>query len=125
MEEKKEEGLGFTVSDRRGSGRRQELEKEMKVAADLSAESKKEGPQADFSSLILSLSTSVLIQLGEIADPISKKKEQDLPLARQTIDLIGIIKEKTTGNLTKQEEDLLNEVLYNLRMRFVSLSKKG
>jgi len=73
----------------------------------------------DFSSFILSLSTQAMIHLGEIPNPITQKKEKNLDLAKQTIDLIGILKEKTKGNLTAAEEQLIENLLYELRMRYV------
>jgi hypothetical protein len=69
--------------------------------------------------LLFSLSTSALIQLGEIQDPMSKQTEKNLPLAKQTIDLIGMLKEKTKGNLTSDEEKLMENMLYDLKLRYV------
>jgi hypothetical protein len=76
-------------------------------------------PEISFINLIFSLSTSVLIQLGEIQDPVTQQLAKNLPLAKQTIDLIGMLKEKTKGNLTSDEEKLLENILYDLRMRYV------
>jgi len=62
--------------------------------------------------------------LGEIEDPFAQKLVKNLPLAKQTIDLIGMLKEKTKGNLTSEEEKIIEYVLYDLRMRYVkSLDK--
>jgi hypothetical protein len=76
-------------------------------------------PEISFINLIFSLSTSALIQLGEIQDPITQQLAKNLPLAKQTIDLIGMLKEKTKGNLTSDEEKVLENLLYDLRMRYV------
>jgi hypothetical protein len=76
-------------------------------------------PEVTFSNFVFSLSTQALIQLGEIQDPESKKAMKNLPLAKQTIDLIGMLKEKTRGNLTKEEQALVDSALYDLRMRYV------
>lgn len=76
-------------------------------------------PEVTFSNFVFSLSTQALIQLGEIQDPESKKTVKHLSLAKQTIDLIGMLKEKTTGNLTKEEQALVDSALYDLRMRYV------
>ena len=76
-------------------------------------------PEVTFSNFVFSLSTQALIQLGEIQDPESGKTLKNLSLAKQTIDLIGILQEKTKGNLTKEEEALVNNALYDLRMRYV------
>lgn len=82
-------------------------------------------PEVDFPSFIMSLSTSVFIHLGEIPDPTSNQKSINLPLAKQTIDLIAMLKEKTEGNRTEDEDRLMDELLYNLRMKFLALSKKN
>lgn len=74
-------------------------------------------PPIDFNILILSLSTSALMQLGE--GPDHESTEPDLNLARQTIDLLGVLEEKTRGNLTGEEERLLQQILTDLRVRFV------
>jgi len=76
-------------------------------------------PEINFTSLILSLSTSALIQLGEIEDPFTQKQSKNLPIAKQTIDLIGMLKEKTKGNLTPEEEKFIEQILFDLRMRYV------
>jgi hypothetical protein len=73
----------------------------------------------NFSTFILSLTTSALVCLGELPDPISKEKAINLPLAQQTISIIEILKAKTTGNLTEDEENLIGTVLYDLRMKYV------
>jgi len=77
-------------------------------------------PEINFSSFVLSLSTSVLYHFGEVPDPITNKKQRNLMLAKQTIDILGILKEKTAGNLTREEESLLTNLLYDLRMRYVN-----
>lgn len=76
-------------------------------------------PGVTFSNFVFSLSTQALIQLGEIQDPESGKTVKNLSLAKQTIDLIGILQEKTKGNLTKEEEALVDSALYDLRIRYV------
>ncbi len=80
-------------------------------------------PRIDFATFILSLSHSALMHLGEAPNPETGKVEQNLPLARQTIDLIGMLEEKTKGNLAGDEERLVGQILFDLRMRFVELSK--
>jgi hypothetical protein len=76
-------------------------------------------PEINFTSFILSLGTSALIQLGEIEDPFTKKQSKNLLIAKQTIDLIGMLREKTKGNLTSEEGNFLDNVLFDLRMRYV------
>ncbi|MDR2018956.1 MAG: DUF1844 domain-containing protein [Syntrophobacterales bacterium] len=75
-----------------------------------------------FSTLLLSLSTSVLVNLGELPDPISKEKTINLSLAKQTIGIIEVLKDKTAGNLNNDEDRLINNMLYDLRMKYVGMS---
>ena len=63
------------------------------------------------------------MHLGELPDPLSNTKEINLQLARQTIGIIEMLKEKTEGNLTKEEENLIESVLYDVRLKFVNSSK--
>jgi hypothetical protein len=80
-------------------------------------------PTIDFATFILSLSHSALMHLGEAPHPDTNKVEANLPLAKQNIDLLGLLDEKTKGNLTGDEERLLAQVLFDLRMRYVERSK--
>jgi hypothetical protein len=80
----------------------------------------------DFSTFVLSLGTSALYQLGQIGDSESGAEgpvEPHLPIARQTIDTLEMLTEKTRGNLTDTESKLLESILYELHMRFVEASK--
>jgi hypothetical protein len=74
-----------------------------------------------FSSFLLGLSTQALLHLGEIEDPASGRVERDLGAAKHVIDILGILQGKTKGNLEQAEEQLLDAVLYDLRMRYVEL----
>ena len=76
-----------------------------------------------FSTFILSLSTSALVHLGELPDPISNKKEINLQLAKQTISIIEMLKEKTKGNLTDEEGSLLENVLCDVRLKYLNQAK--
>ena len=76
-------------------------------------------PQINFATFIFSLNTSVLVYLGIIDDPASGKKVKNLALAKQTIDILGMLEEKTRGNLTKDEKSMLKHILYDLRMIYV------
>ena len=80
-------------------------------------------PTIDFATFILSLSHSALMHLGETAHPDTNKVEANLPLAKQNIDLLGLLEEKTKGNLSGEEERLLAQVLFDLRMRYMERSK--
>jgi len=125
--DEKDQGKTFVVRDKRFSATKEEKaepqtkeEEKTEEPPRGDASAKEEAlPEIDFNSFIFSLSTSVLIQLGEIEDPFTQKSAKNLPLAKQTIDLIGMLKEKTKGNLTPQEERLIENVLYDLRMRYV------
>ena len=80
-------------------------------------------PNVDFSTFVLSLSHSALMHLGQAPHPETGSVEKSLPLARQTIDLISMLEEKTRGNLSGEEERLISQILFDLRMRYVELSK--
>jgi len=82
-------------------------------------------PTIDFTTFIASLSHSALMHLGDAPPLDGQAAETNFPLARQTIDLLGVLEEKTKGNLTGDEERLLTHVLFDLRMRFVEAEKKS
>jgi hypothetical protein len=121
-----EQEKGFVIKDKRFSAKKEEKE-ESKIKEEGKFEetsrddtsAQESLPEIDFTHFILSLSSSALIQLGEIQDPFTQKLAKNLPLAKQTIDLIGMLKEKTKGNLTPEEEKVIDYVLYDLRMRYV------
>ncbi len=80
----------------------------------------------DFSTFVLSFGTSALYQLGEIGDSESKTEgpvEPNLTIARQTIDTLEMLQDKTRGNLTDTESKLVESILYELHMRFVEARK--
>jgi hypothetical protein len=81
-------------------------------------------PAIDFATFVLSLSHSALVHLGDAPDPSGGTPTRDVPMAKQTIDLLAVLQEKTTGNLTGEEERLLDQVLYDLRMRYVEVAQK-
>jgi hypothetical protein len=76
-------------------------------------------PEINFATFIFSLNHSVLVHLGVTEDPVTGKKERNLPLAKQTIDILGMLEEKTKGNLTTDEEKMLKNMLYDLRMIYI------
>lgn len=80
-------------------------------------------PEVDFSSFVLSLATSAMVNMGEIADPATGKKVESLEGARHMIELLSMLQEKTQGNLSAEESRLLEGVLYELRMKFLTKSK--
>jgi Domain of unknown function (DUF1844) len=84
-------------------------------------------PEVDFATFMLSLATSALVHLGEQPGPDSEGTEAagqvDLPLARQTIDMMAMLRDKTKGNLSAEESRLTDSLLYDLRMRYVEKAK--
>lgn len=116
-----EEERGFTIKDKRRIFKQEEKEEKGPEAQTKPEEAQTEVPlpEVNFSTFILSLSSSVLMHLGEIPDPISKEKKKDLSLAKHTIDVMGMLQEKTKGNLTDNEKKLMDGILYDLRMRYV------
>ncbi len=122
-----EQEKGFVIRDKRFSAPKEEkgesqIKEEPKIEGTAEQDSSAQQgplPEIDFTNFMLSLSTSALIQLGEIQDPFTQKSAKNLPLAKQTIDLIGMLKEKTKGNLSPEEEKVIEYVLYDLRMRYV------
>ncbi|MDD9301108.1 MAG: DUF1844 domain-containing protein [Desulfobacter sp.] len=76
-------------------------------------------PKIDFSSFILSLYSSGLVQLGKVEDPSSGKKGVNLDMAHHTIDMIAMLQDKTKGNLSEEEESLLKALLSEIRMAYV------
>ena len=79
-------------------------------------------PEVNFSTFIVSLSTEILFHLGEIAHPGTGERQKDLVLAKHAIDTLAMIQEKTKGNLTEEEQKLLESMLYDLRMCFIRAS---
>jgi hypothetical protein len=81
-------------------------------------------PPITLSTFLISLSTQALMLLGEIPNPVSNRMEADLEGVREVIDLIGMLKEKTRGNLDPAEARLIDKILYDLRMRYVEKVRK-
>ena len=129
MEEEKKEEVqekGFVIRDKRFSAKKEpEGESQVKGEEGIEEHPKEDIrqefplPEISFINLIFSISTSALIQLGEIQDPLTQQSAKNVPLAKQTIDLIGMLEEKTRGNLTSDEGKILENILYDLRIRYV------
>lgn len=84
----------------------------------------RELPRVDFSTLVLSLATAALYELGAVPDARSGELIPADPLvARQTLETLEMLREKTLGNLTEDERKLIDSLLYDLRMRFVELER--
>jgi Domain of unknown function (DUF1844) len=132
MEEEQDE-RSFTVSDRRFSARHESEDRpsERPPSAAFSAERPSQAPPPagepdataaegmNFASFLISLGTQAFMHLGDIPNPLTQQREKDLPAAKQMIDLLGILQTKTQGNLTADEERLLQQLLLDLRLRYV------
>jgi len=130
MEDEKKE-KGFIIKDKRifdesGEARKEELKKEEPSTEDRPQEKKRDEtvreeyvPEVTFSNFVLSLSTTVLYHFGDFPDPATNKAEKNLTAAKQTIDMLNMLKNKTVGNLDNNEKELLDGILYELMMRYV------
>jgi PBP1b-binding outer membrane lipoprotein LpoB len=76
-------------------------------------------PALNFATFIFSLNSSALVQLGMIEDPMTGEKTKNLPLAKQTIDILSMLEEKTRGNLDTDEAAMIKNILYDLRIHYV------
>ena len=138
--EEAKQGKGFTVQDRRRfspetgeareevadpNGESAQAAKPSEAQTTGSSQAHQEPlPEIDFSTFVFSLSTQALMHLGEIANPISGKVEADVPVAKQMIDLLGMLKEKTSGNRNASEDRMMEDILFDLRMKYVEAVKK-
>ncbi|MCP4370051.1 MAG: DUF1844 domain-containing protein [Deltaproteobacteria bacterium] len=135
MPDQKEEEKGFVIKDKRAfsqkeqdlNGEDKEPEKEpaneeTKAEEEASTEKQEaepELPEINFPTFIISLNASALVNLGAIEDPASGTKVKNLTLAKQTIDILSMLEEKTRGNLSEEEEKILKNILYDLRIIYV------
>ena len=127
-----EEEKGFVIKDKRNFDKAGTLKNETDKDAKKKEASKTEPPEEEiktpplpevnFTTLIFSLSSSALFHLGEVADPQAGENKKDLPLAKHTIDTIAMLKEKTEGNLTEEEQKFMESVLADLKWRYVKAS---
>ena len=95
---------------------------EAEAKADAAEEKLDSAPHIDFNTFVLSMSSTALVQLGAAPKELfggAEPPPASLPMAKQTIDLLAMLEEKTRGNLTGEEERLLQQVLFDLRMRYV------
>lgn len=140
-EEKKGKGFVFvdkrkTQEEERGNPEKAERPAEVKekvqeppkkgdsaAAEEKKGEAKQPLPEVDFNFFILSLSSSAMMQMGVIPNPVTKSREKNLDLAKQTIDIIALLEKKTEGNLTAEEKQFIEAILYDLRMKYVEVSK--
>jgi hypothetical protein len=133
MEEKKQDS-GFDIKEKRHSGESAEAQNQTREDVKTAANEEKQQSQAatgsaqdneqhyplvNFTNFVLSLSTSALFHFGDFPETEGGKPEKNLPAAKQTIDILDMLHEKTKGNLDKNESDLIQGVLYELKMRYV------
>lgn len=85
------------------------------------ADQKRDQSIIDFSNFILSLNTSALIHLGDLPDPQTRERIYDIQSAKQTVDILELLKTKTEGNLDSEEFRLLDDVIYDLRLKYVKI----
>jgi hypothetical protein len=138
-----EKDKGFTVQDRRrfsaeGEARAEGREESTPAPAAASAppeaapgeprRAPEPGPHGElevtFTTFMAGLSTQALAALGEISDPVSGARSKDLHAAQQLIDIIGMLREKTRGNLDSDEDGLIEAILFDLRMKYVELARQ-
>lgn len=133
MAEEQEEQR-FTVSDKRFSARRESEPDQPRHTFQSSPEPagtpSHTQPQArpptaspaeeiNFASFLISLGTQAFMHLGDIPNPVTQKREKDIAAAKHMIDLLGMLQLKTKGNLSNEEERLLQQLLFDLRMRYL------
>lgn len=82
-------------------------------------------PPADFATLVNMLTTNAMVFLGQIPAPGSQQYLRNLPQAQHMIDLLMVLREKTRGNLTREEEQMMQDLLPQLQMAYVSVSRQG
>lgn len=110
-------------NDKKAEGAAPEGQSTPEGEPEMSFEQAVETPEAKFTILVSSLATQVLVSLGQIENPLSKKKEVDLKGAKFSIDLLQMLADKTRGNLSDVEKRYLEGVLYRLRMGYVEAAK--
>ena len=82
-------------------------------------------PEVTFAGFILSLNTTALFHLGELPHPESGKSNVDLELVKHTIDTLSLLRDKTKGNLDQDEEALITNIIYDLKIRYVKVAGRS
>ena len=127
--EDKAEGDGFVIKDNRSSQLSEDEAEahetqESSAPTQAGADQQNQQPfQIDFSTFIMSLTSSAFYHLGDIADPETGKTETNLPAVHQTIDMLTMLRGKTQGNLNDEENKLLEQLIYELQMKYVAKTK--
>lgn len=140
QDEEEKEKSSFSFQDRRSSHlsdednrqQEQEIKKEQEKQAQKHAD--QEDPHAhgqqgemeiNFSTFVLSLTSSAFYYLGDIPDPMTGQTQENLPAVQQTIDILTMLKAKTQNNLDHEEQKLLEQLIYELQMKYIAKQKKG
>lgn len=145
MSEEEKEESGFKITDRRKFTSEGELRPDLEAPSPPRREEKRPAQEPkiagarptaakppaapeppgsiDFSSFLLSLATTGMVHMGEIPDPVTGKRHESLAAAKEMIDILAMLREKTQGNLSPDESRLLEGLLYELRMKFLDKSK--
>ena len=126
------EGEGFVIKDKRSSQiseddatfQDQQETNDQEKQTDSSKEKETEPFQGYFSTFIMSLTSSAFYHLGDMPDPSTGKKEVNLPAVQQTIDMLIMLREKTKGNLKEDEKKLLEQLVYELQVKYVAKTKE-
>lgn len=127
-----EEEQGFVIRDRRGrddtgsSGvsdptATSERRSPRPDAPQESGQAHEPGPPVTFATFVFSLGTSALMLMGEQLDPQHERLQVNLPQAKEIIDILSMLETKTQGNLGAEEQSMLTDMLYALRMKYVAL----
>ena len=133
--EEEEEDSGFRVTDRRHFRETGELREDVPAEPEVKKERETppraaepppgtSPPRIDFPSYLISYYSQALIFLGEVPNPVTRAVEQDLEGVRHTVEILEMIQERTKGNLSNEEMQLLDSVLYELRMKFMAKTRK-
>lgn len=130
-----DEEKAFVVRDRRGRGDDQAHEssgprrtsavpepESTRGSSPAGSKPSEHAPPVTFSSFVFSLSTSAMMLLGEQLDPQQPKMPVNLTQAKEIIDILSMLEEKTRGNLNSDEQAVLTDMLYALRMKYVDLA---
>ena len=122
-----EQEQGFVIRDRRGSGGSEDApatsaSSKQPAPAPASPSQQAPGLPVTFSSFVISLGSSSLMLMGEQLDVHQTPMPVNLPQAKEIIDLLSVLEDKTKGNLTSEEQTVLRDMLYALRMKYVTLA---
>ncbi|MBT4128643.1 MAG: DUF1844 domain-containing protein [Nitrospina sp.] len=126
------EGEGFVIKDNRSSQISEDNAaflddqetKNQEKQTDISGKKETEPFQIDFSAFIMSLTSSAFYHLGDMPDPSTGKTETNLPAVQQTIDMLIMLREKTKGNLKEDEIKLIEQLIYELQVKYVAKTKE-